>query len=72
MSTSILRNRVQILKQNFTQSWGLAFHLLSEAMIAEAPKRKRLNTVAGCLTHLLLYGHSYLKFWTLIKLAITQ
>jgi len=44
MSTSILPNRVQILKQKFTQSWGLPFRdLLSEAMITEALKAEEIK-----------------------------
>ena len=44
MSTSILPNRVQILKQKFTQSWGLPFReLLSEAMIIEALKAEEIK-----------------------------
>ncbi len=44
MSTSILPNRVQILKQKFTQSLGLPFRdLLSEAMITEALKAEEIK-----------------------------
>lgn len=44
MSTSILPNRVQILKQKFTQSLGLPFReLLSESMIAEALKAEEIK-----------------------------
>ncbi len=44
MSTSILPNRVQILKQKFTQSWGLPNRsLLSESMIAEALKAEEIK-----------------------------
>jgi hypothetical protein len=44
MSTSILPNRVQILKQKFTQGWGLPFRdLLNESMIAEALKAEEVR-----------------------------
>lgn len=63
MSTPNIPNRVQILKQKFTQSLGLPFRdLLPESTITEALKAEKLNTADGYLTHLLPFGHFYLRF----------